>query len=52
MIWLEALTGTTEYLTLYTGCRIDRCRYKRVRLYIAYNLYEKKWIVNGKLSQH
>ena len=29
----EELTGTTEYLTLYTRCRINRCRYNRVRLY-------------------
>ena len=25
----EGLIGTTEYLTLYEGCRINRCRYNR-----------------------
>jgi hypothetical protein len=34
MVNSEALTGTTEYLTLYTRCRINRCRYNRVRLYM------------------
>jgi hypothetical protein len=29
----EGLIGTTEYLTLYTRCRINRGRYNRVRLY-------------------
>ena len=29
----ETLIGTTEYLTLYTGCFINRYRYNRVRLY-------------------
>jgi hypothetical protein len=33
------LTGTTEYVTLYTRCRINRCRYNRVRLYIIRHLY-------------
>jgi len=28
------LIGTTEYLTLLTRCRINRCRYNRVRLYL------------------
>jgi hypothetical protein len=28
----EELFGTTEYVTLYTRCRINRCRYNRVRL--------------------
>jgi hypothetical protein len=38
MVDSEELIGTTEYLTLYARCRINRCRYKRVRLYfiIAY----------------
>jgi hypothetical protein len=30
----EKLIGTTEYLTLQTVCRISRCRYNRVRLYL------------------
>jgi hypothetical protein len=29
MVNSEELTGTTEYLTLYTECRINRCRYNR-----------------------
>jgi hypothetical protein len=28
----EELIGTTEYLTLYTRCLINVCRYNRVRL--------------------
>ena len=27
----EELTGTAEYLTLQTRCRINRCRYNRIR---------------------
>jgi len=33
MVNSEELVGTTEHLTLYMRCRINRCRYKRVRLY-------------------
>jgi hypothetical protein len=33
MVNSEELLGTTEYLTLYTRFRINRCRYSRVRLY-------------------
>ena len=37
------LTGETEYLTLYTGFRINRCRYKRGRLCIKFkDLYSYK----------
>jgi len=28
----EELFGTAEYLTQYTRCRINRCRYNRVLL--------------------
>jgi len=28
----KELIGTSEYLTLYTGCRRNRCRYNRVQL--------------------
>ena len=28
----DELVGTTEYLTLQARCRINRCRYIRVRL--------------------
>jgi hypothetical protein len=33
MVNSEELIGTTEYLTLYTKCRIKRCHYNRVQLY-------------------
>ena len=33
MVNSEELIGTTKYVTLYTGCRINRCRYNGVRLY-------------------
>jgi hypothetical protein len=29
----DELSSTTEYLTLQTGYRINRCHYNRVRLY-------------------
>ena len=32
MVNSDELLGTTEYLTLYTWCRINRCRYSRARL--------------------
>jgi hypothetical protein len=32
MVKSEELICTTEYLTLKTRCRINRCRYNRVRL--------------------
>ena len=35
MVNSEELIGTTEYLALYTRCRINRCRYKRGRLYMV-----------------
>ena len=25
--------GTTEYVTLYNSCRLNRCRYNRIRLW-------------------
>jgi hypothetical protein len=40
MVNSEELIGTTEYMTLYTKYRINRCRYNRVRLYIG--TYMKK----------
>jgi hypothetical protein len=36
MVISEELIGTTEHLTLYARCRIDRCRYNRVLLYITF----------------
>ena len=35
MINSEELIGTTKYLTLYVGCRINQCRYNRVRLCVC-----------------
>jgi hypothetical protein len=35
MVNSDELISTTEYLTLYTRCRINRCRYNRVRLYFV-----------------
>jgi len=32
MVSSEELIGATEYLTLYTRCRINRRRYNRVRM--------------------
>jgi len=36
MVNSDKSIGTTEYLTVYAGCRINRCRYKRVRLYLKH----------------
>jgi hypothetical protein len=33
MVNSEELIGTTEHVTLYASCRLNRCRYNRVRLY-------------------
>jgi hypothetical protein len=50
----EKLIGTTEYLTLYTRCRINRCRYNRVRpVYIYIYIYcdvsrEPAGFINGE----
>jgi hypothetical protein len=35
MVNREELIGTTENMTLYTRCRLHRCRYNRVPLYIT-----------------
>jgi len=35
MVNSEELLGTTEYMTLQTRCRINLCRYNRVRLYCS-----------------
>ena len=46
MVNSEELIGTTEHLTLYTWCRLSRCRYNRVRLSRAKRLiYEAKYMV-------
>jgi hypothetical protein len=36
MVNSKELIGTTGYMTLQTRCRIPRCRYNRVRLYIKF----------------
>jgi len=35
MVNCDELLGSTEYLTLYTWCHINRCRYNRVRPYLS-----------------
>jgi hypothetical protein len=35
MVNSEELIGTTEHGTLYTRCRLNRCRYNRVRVYVV-----------------
>jgi hypothetical protein len=37
MVNSEELTVTTEYLTLYTKCRMNRCRCNRVRLHMNFS---------------
>jgi hypothetical protein len=32
MVKSDEIIGTTEYLTLYARCRVNRCRFKRVVL--------------------
>jgi hypothetical protein len=32
---LNSEIGATKYLTLYTGCSINQCRYNRVVLYVC-----------------
>jgi hypothetical protein len=46
MVISEELIVITEYLTLYTRCRTNRCRYNRSRLYIL--SFQKRELV----SQH
>jgi hypothetical protein len=35
MVNSDQFIGTTEYLTLQTRCRINRCRYNGVTLYLC-----------------
>lgn len=39
MVDSEELIGTAEYLTLYARCRIKRCRYNRVPLYLSSDIF-------------
>jgi hypothetical protein len=41
MINSEKLIGTTKYLTQYTTCCINRCRYNLVRHYLFKVQYER-----------
>jgi hypothetical protein len=34
MVNTDELIGTTEHLTLKTRCRLNRCRYNRVRSFV------------------
>jgi hypothetical protein len=36
MVNSEELIGTTEYVTLYKRCRLNRSRYNRFRLYFPF----------------
>jgi len=38
----EEFIGTTGYLTSYAWCRLNRCRYNRVRLYFLPGATAKK----------
>ena len=37
MVKNEKLIGSSEYVTIYAECRINRCRHNRVRQYLSYN---------------
>jgi hypothetical protein len=39
------LLGTTEHLTQQARCRINRCRYNRVRLYIGVQADHHSFII-------
>jgi len=53
MVNSEELIGTTEYLTLYTGCRTNRCRYNRVRSYLCENsLFSFKYYSSSHLPSN
>jgi hypothetical protein len=41
----EGLLGATGYLTLYARCRVDRCRYNRVRLYFLDCQLSVTWLL-------
>ena len=47
MVNNEELIGTTEYRTLYVRCRINRCRYKRVQLYLYLGLFKSEALFVG-----
>ena len=63
MVNFDELIGTTEYLTVYTKCCINRCRYNRVRLPLSLSLshththiyiyiYVAKTVFNGQSLQY
>ena len=46
----EELISTTEYLTLWARCRINRCRYNRVRLYLVHLMTSTHFRCKSQLS--
>jgi hypothetical protein len=46
----EELIGTTEYLTLYARCRINRCHYDQVPLYQSNQNYRALSWIEGELN--
>jgi hypothetical protein len=40
MVSSEELIGTTEHVTLYSKCRLNRCRCNRVRLILKQKVTE------------
>jgi hypothetical protein len=50
MVNSEELIGTTEYLTLYTKCRINRWRYSRVGLYMNVSITTYKLTYKGEVT--
>jgi hypothetical protein len=52
MVNSEELIGSTEYLTLQARCRINRCRYNRVRLYFDTKFYVSGNVVRVPVVRH
>jgi len=52
MVNSKELIGTTVYLTLYTRCRINRCRYKRAAYEHNRMYYTKltRWPTNTRAN--
>jgi hypothetical protein len=54
----EELTGTTEYLTPQARCRINRCRYNGIRVYLSVGCFTAPVVVqtgravsNGRIRE-
>ena len=56
MVNSQEIISITEYLTLYTTCDINQCRYNRVRLYINTVKFVGNiiiyWTTKGISSRH